>query len=76
MHENEKFLEYKNRTFHIIFSTVPADAVTLKAKKQFPLLYRMGEDIGCRAVMLRSIGSQCIGVCISTGLHSISKYTL
>jgi hypothetical protein len=38
----------------------------LKAKKQFPLLYLMGENIEHRAVMLRPIGSQCFGVCIST----------
>jgi hypothetical protein len=48
----------------------------VKAIKQFHLVYLMGENIGCRAVMLRPIGSQCIGVCISTGLLCIRKYTL
>ena len=59
-----------------LFDCASRCGYNLKSIKQFPLLYLMGENIERRAVMLRAIGSQCIGVCISTGLPCIRKYAL
>jgi hypothetical protein len=48
----------------------------MKAIRKSPSMYLMAENIGCRAVILRPIGSQYIGVCISTTLHCTHKYSL